>query len=196
MHPIERLRYVARSGTAPDRILVAESMPALAQFSSEPNALLVSLRQLIARQPDSPGLLCLAANMVNALDSLEAGYEVVDAFDADRTTDIAEAVAIAEAGGTDVIDSIASGPSEILCPLGTAAWIDSARAAGRSAIVVTPYGSRLPRLLWAAFKGRNHDPERHETIDLDRFDNVLSADGIAELTSWVPDCPDVAELAR
>ena len=93
MHPIERLRYVARSGTAPDRILVAESMPALAQFSSEPNALLVSLRQLIARQPDSPGLLCLAANMVNALDSLEAGYEVVDAFDADRTTDIAEAAA-------------------------------------------------------------------------------------------------------
>lgn len=205
MHPIERLRYVARAGSAPDRILVAESIPALAAFSHNPQMLLVALRQLIARQPESPGLLALGAHMLHALDSLDAGWDFSQSLDDDRTVDIAETTAIAESGRTDVIDSIASGLAsggsgvEVLCPAGTKSWLEDCRESCRSAAVVTPLGSRLPPLLWAAFSGPGDDGPAAmslERLSLEKFDDVIGPGGVAPLSSWVPDCPDVAELAR
>lgn len=200
MHPIERLRYVARAGSAPDSFLVAESVPALAAFAREPNALLVALKGLITRQPDSPGLLGLAAHMVHSLDPIAAGWSYADELTEDRTADIAETVAITEAGGTDVIDSIASGRDSetgelmMMCPVGTKAWIQHARSAGRSVAVVTPKGSRLPTMLWTRFStGHSHDVE---LVAADSFDDAVSDSGITPLAAWQPDCPDVAEVAR
>lgn len=203
MHPIERLRYVARAGTAPDRILVAESIPAFGAFASKPQMLLVALRQLISRQPDSPGLLALGAHMMNSLDALEAGWSFSDALNEDRTADIAETIAVTESGGTDVIDSIASGRTtsaaiEVLCPLGTRAWIEQARAAGRSVAIVTPLGSRLPPMLWANYLERiqTSNGQLTERLTIEDFDDVIGPEGLGDASSWSPDCPDVAELAR
>ncbi len=203
MHPIERLRYVARAGSAPDRILVAESIPAFSVFSQKPQMLLVAVRQLISRQPESPGLLALGAHMVQALDPLEAGWAFSDALNEDRTSDIAETIAVAESGGTDVIDSIASGRTtggavEVVCPLGTRAWVEQARDAGRSVAIVTPLGTRLPPMLWSSFVERMNGPEvgASDVLLLDEFDDLIGPDGLGELTTWSPDCPDVAEIAR
>lgn len=226
MHPIERLRYVARAGTAPDTFLVAESVPAFAAFARNPNAMLVSLKGLISRQPESPGLLCLAARMVHSLDAVAAGWEFADAMELDRTNDIAETIAITEAGGTDVIDSVATGldgeTGELvaLCPAGTMAWIEAAREGGRSVAIVTPMGTRLPSMLWERFK-RVHprvaalegsssaleEPSstlevsssvlgEFELIPASSFDDVIGPDGLTPLDGWRPDCPDVAEVAR
>ena len=186
---------------------MAESVPALAAFARNPQALLVAMRQLIVRQPDSPGLFALAAHMIQALDPIDAGWEFAQLLEQDRTAEIAESVAITEAGGTDVIDSIASGSLgggsvEVLCPAGTGAWIEHARAGGRSIAIVTPVGSRLPAMMWMGFLERSGfgagepmtgGPER---IALDRFDDLIGPDGVQALSSWVPDCPDVAEIAR
>lgn len=199
VHPIERLRYVARAGSAPDRILVAESVPALGAFASRPGAMLVALRQLIVRQPDSPGLLGLAAHMVQSLDPVEAGWEFADSLERDRTSEHAEEIAIAEAGGTDVIDSIASGPGMVVCPAGTKAWIDHARSSGRSVAVVTPKGTRLPRLLWNSYLERNglsSEGSGAEVLSMDLFDDHIGPEGSAPLDDWTPDSPDVAEVAR
>jgi len=199
VHPMERLRYVARAGSAPDRILVGEAVPALGAFSSQPGAMLVALRQLISRQPESPGLLALAAHMLQALDPLEAGWAFADALDTDRTSEQAEEVAISESGGTDVIDSIITGPGEALCPLGTGVWVDHASAAGRSVVLVTPMGTRLPRLLYGSYLERNgcsSSDDVVERIPLSRFDDLIGPDGVLPVSSWVPDCPDVAEVAR
>ncbi len=199
VHPIERLRYVARAGSAPDRILVAESVPALGAFAHRPGAMLVALRQLIVRQPKSPGLLALAAHMVQSLDPVEAGWAFAEALQADGTIDQAEEIALVESGGTDVIDSLVSGPSEVLVPMGTTAWIEHARAAGRSLVIVTPRGTRLPQLLWKSYLERNgFSPEHHdvELVGLDRFDDIIGPDGLLPLHSWRADCPDVAEIAR
>jgi len=203
MHPIERLRYVARAGSAPDRILVAESIPALAAFSHNPQMLLVAVRQLIARQPESCGLLALGAHMMHSLDPLDAGWEFSGALEADRTADIAEATAIAESGGTDVIDSIASGRAagsseiELLCPVGTGAWVENARANGRSVVVVTPLGSRLPPMLWSSYLAENASTgASNERLKISDFDDVIGPDGLGPTSSWSPDCPDVAEIAR
>ena len=215
MHPIERLRYVARAGSAPDSFLVAEAVPALNAFAHDPNAMLVALKGLISRQPESPGLLCLAAHMIHALEPVAAGWAFADSLEEDQTLDIAETIAITEAGGTDVIDSIASGIDpqfdldaetdiSVLCPAGTTAWIAHAREAGRSVAVVTPLGSRLPALLWERF--RNHQERlgdgtsghsgEHELISLDVFDDVIGPTGLTPLDAWQSDSPDVAEVAR
>lgn len=199
VHPIERLRYVARAGAAPDRILVAESVPALGAFAGRPGAMLVALRQLIVRQPASPGLLGLAAHMVHSLDPIDAGWAFAEVLELDRTSELAEEIAITEAGGTDVIDSIASGPGVAVCPAGTTAWIEHARRSGRSIALVAPVGTRLPKLLWSSFVDRNGfrgDAGDSEIIDLDQFDDLIGPDGITPLSDWKADCPDVAEVAR
>jgi len=143
--------------------------------------------------------------MLHAIDSWDAGQRVVDNVIDDRTEEIAEATAIAEAGGTDVIDSIASGPGQVLCPPGTAAWIDHSRTQGRSVVIVTPYGTCLPELLWGSYLDRNGfgtpidsdvPPVGAEVIEIDRFDDLIGGQGIRPLDAWSPDCPDVVEIAR
>jgi len=199
VHPIERLRYVARAGSAPDRILVSEAVPALGAFVRRPGAMLVALRQLIVRQPESAGLLALAAHMVQALEPVEAGWAFAESLEMDRTTDQAEEIARSESGGTDVIDSLVSGPSEVLVPMGTTAWIEHARSAGRSVVVVTPLGTRLPRLLSKSYLERNGFSSDHrdvELVDLETFDDVIGPEGLLPVSSWQADCPDVAEVAR
>lgn len=205
MHPIERLRYVARVGDAPDRFLVAESAHGLAAFSHDQNALLVAVRQLIARHPRSTGLLCLAAHMLHDVDPSSAAYEFAEKLESDRSIDHAESIAVAEAGGTDVIDSIASGSDMVLCPSGTRAWVEHARDAGRSVVVVTPTGSRLPSMLWRGFLDRNSFPvdvaqgnrnSGPELLSVGCFDDLIDSNGVTPLAGWVPDCPDVAELSR
>lgn len=211
MHPIERLRYVARAGTLPDSVLVGEAMSGLAAFAHDPRALLVALKGLITRQPDSPGLLSLAAHMVQALEPITAGWEFADAIAGDPTLSIAETIAITEAGGTDVIDSIASGAissdeSKVIvrCPIGTRAWIENARNAGRSVVVVTPLGTCLPHLLWGRFvqaspvgNDEGHGSHGHyEDIALETFDDVIGPNGIVPTGAWSPDSPNVAEVSR
>lgn len=196
MHPIERLRYVARAGDAPDRFLVSEAASSLAAFAREPNALLVAQRQLISRRPESPGLLCLAAHMAHATDAVGAGYEFATSVELDSTMEVAEELAVTEAGGTDVIDSIASGPGEVLCPAGTSAWVEHARSAGRSVIVVMPKGTRLPKLLWASFLERNGGEAAGELLPMETFDDLVTDSGIQPVSAWRPDAPDAAEFAR
>lgn len=161
--------------------------------------MLVAVRQLIVRQPESPGLLALAAHMVQSLDPAEAGWAFAGLLEDDPTAEEAESLAFVESGGTDVIDAVVTGPGEALCPLGTKAWIADARAAGRALVLVTPRGTRLPRLLWASYLDRNEEASRNRSLErlaLDCFDDLLGPEGLGRVTSWEADCPDVAEVAR
>jgi hypothetical protein len=136
---------------------------------------------------------------VHSLDSIDAAWEFADLLEADPTAAQAEELALAEAGGTEVIDSLVSGPGIALCPLGTTSWIESARTRGRSVVLVTPAGTRLPRLLWLSYLQRcgiDSGDESVEQIRLDLFDDLLGPEGLGAVSSWRPDCPDVAEVAR
>ena len=64
MHPIERLRYVARASGVPQAILVRETAGALLSFSSEPHELVTACRRMISRQPDQRVGELLAAFLV------------------------------------------------------------------------------------------------------------------------------------
>lgn len=197
MHPIERLRYVARAGAVPDSILVAETVPGLTGFAQQPGPLLVALRQLIGRQPESPGLLCLGARMLAALDPIDAAWEFVDALELDPTSATADQLAIEEAGGIDLIETIASTNGTLLCPSGSTAWIESARSRGRTVSAITPLGTRLPKLLFRGFierLGVDDRPGSPELVPLEHVDELITSDGIVEIDRWIADAPEVAEL--
>ena len=96
----------------PDRHRTEFSWPSRcrrsAAFVDNPGALLISLRQLIARQPESPGLVVLGARMLSALDPIDAAWAFVDELESERTEYVADELAINEAGGIEIIETLAS----------------------------------------------------------------------------------------
>ena len=85
MHPIERLRYVARAGVVPVAPLVRESAAALASFADDPKGLLTSCRRLLDRRGDCGPLVWLAARMLTAMDPRTEANKVVIDLDHDPT---------------------------------------------------------------------------------------------------------------
>lgn len=101
MHPIERLRYVARAGVVPVEPLVRESAAALSSFADDPKGLLTSCRRLLDRRRDCGPLVWLAARMLTAMDPRTEARRVVGDLDADPTGQVLE----------DGLDALPSGSS-------------------------------------------------------------------------------------
>lgn len=85
MHPIERLRYVARASGVPQAMLVRETAGALMSFTRDPHGLVTACRRMISRQPASGPLLWLASQVLSAGDPLDRLHECLDALDGDTT---------------------------------------------------------------------------------------------------------------
>lgn len=203
MHPIERLRYLARSQVDSERELVAESVDALRGFTEDPKAMLVSFRQLIVRHPQSPALLALASRMLVDLDPMLAGHEFLTELDVDRSDALADEMFRAAAGGpqsepAEIVDSIASSRNELLLGPGRTEWITEARSDGREVIVVTAAGTRLPTRTWQGFLARNHrvfdPPAACELVPIGEVDRLIGPGGLQRGSGWSPDCYDVAEI--
>ena len=86
MHPIERLRYVARASGAPQSALVQETAAALASFGSDPQGLVTACRRIVSRQPTSGPLLWFAARVLTAGDPANEIWVAAGEVQADRTT--------------------------------------------------------------------------------------------------------------
>ncbi len=85
MHPIERLRYVARASGAPHAVLVQETAAALASFADDPQALVTACRRVVSRQPASGPLLWLAARVLTAGDPRGEAWEAAGRVQGDAT---------------------------------------------------------------------------------------------------------------
>lgn len=83
VHPIERLRFVARANHVPERILVEEAAGALAAFGDDRPGLVTACRRIIERHRTSGALVYLAASAVVAPDPVER----IDAVAADLAGD-------------------------------------------------------------------------------------------------------------
>ena len=103
MHPIERLRYVARAGTVPVGPLVRESAAALSSFADDPKGLLTSCRRLLDRRSDCGPLVWLAARMLTAMDPRAEATRVVSELDADTTGRVLERGLDTLAAGSGVL---------------------------------------------------------------------------------------------
>src|SRR5438067_8425237 len=85
MHPIERLRWVARSPEGDVSMVAVEAADALAGFADDPAGLVIASRRLIERRPAAGPLWWLASRVLCAL---EPGFEAIAAasdLERDRT---------------------------------------------------------------------------------------------------------------
>ena len=85
MHPIERLRYVARASGVPQRTIVQETASALASFGSDPHGLVTACRRIVSRQPTSGPLLWFAARVLTSGDPANEIWEACGEVQADPT---------------------------------------------------------------------------------------------------------------
>ena len=85
MHPIERLRYVARASGADQALLVRETAHALAAFRDDPPGLVAAARRIVDRHPTAAPLWWLCARVLTAADPQAEAWRAVDEIDDDPT---------------------------------------------------------------------------------------------------------------
>lgn len=88
MHPIERLRYVARASGEGSSLLLREAAGALAAFSGDPAALVTACRRLVDRQPHQASMWWLAARVVVSPEPHGEAWEAADLVESDATPSV------------------------------------------------------------------------------------------------------------
>lgn len=85
MHPIERLRHVARAAGADPVELVAAAARALAGFADDPAGLVAAARRMVARQPGLGPMWWMASRVVVAPDPWDEARRVRAELETDET---------------------------------------------------------------------------------------------------------------
>lgn len=85
MHPIERLRYVARAGGADHGALAEETARALAGFTDDPSGLVTACRRIVDRHPTSGPMWWLASKVLAANDPRAESIRCVTTLQDDPT---------------------------------------------------------------------------------------------------------------
>jgi hypothetical protein len=117
VHPIERLRYVARAGHGDPTMVAAEAALALADLPDEPGVLLTSVRRLIDFHPACGPLWWVAAHVLVADDPSEAVDLVVEQLDDDPTRERLATALAPLAGGRPIL--VVLEPTEqVACGIG------------------------------------------------------------------------------
>lgn len=87
MHPIERLRFVARATGAPPDDVVQEAAASLASFADDPVSLVTACRRLIDRHPANGPIWWLCARTLVATDPGDEAWRCHSEFWEDPTAD-------------------------------------------------------------------------------------------------------------
>lgn len=85
MHPVERLRYVARATGYPQDVIVTETARALLACAGDPPGLVTACRRMVQRQPGSAPLVWLCARALCAGDPRAELRAAIEEFESDRT---------------------------------------------------------------------------------------------------------------
>ncbi len=85
VHPIERLRFVARAQDLPSATLAAEAASALVMFSDEPAALVSASRRVLSRQLSCGPLWWVCARLLAAGRVRDAAAEAISELESDTT---------------------------------------------------------------------------------------------------------------
>ena len=85
MHPIERLRWVARSPEGDASLMAVEAADALAGFADDPAGLVIASRRLIERRPAAGPLWWLASRVLCSLEPAFEAMHAADDLERDRT---------------------------------------------------------------------------------------------------------------
>jgi hypothetical protein len=87
VHPIERLRHVARAGDVDPVLLAQEAAEALGSLTYEAQALVPACRRLIEAHPSCGPLWWVAARVITADEPFDAAYVAIEALADDPTAE-------------------------------------------------------------------------------------------------------------
>ena len=85
MHPIERLRYVARADGAGPALLVRETALALCEMEFDPQSLILACRRIVERHPTMAQLWWLCANVLASPEPFARARELALVIERDET---------------------------------------------------------------------------------------------------------------
>jgi hypothetical protein len=88
MHPIERLRMVARAAGEGPALLAQEAAGALAAFAGDPAGLVTACRRLVDRQPTSGPIWWLSARVLAADDPTGEAWRAAEELSDDETPSV------------------------------------------------------------------------------------------------------------
>lgn len=167
MHPIERLRYVARAGWAPPEVLGSEAAWALADLvQHEPPALVPACRRLLQRHPGCGPLWWVAARVLSAGDPVAEAERCALELDTDPTAEsVEEAVGerravrrggVGEVAAADmvVVTVDALGADGMVIDGDARGLVEAARAVEVPLWLEAGVGRPLPARLWEAMASR------------------------------------------
>ena len=206
MHPIERLRYVARSRGAPPEVLVGESAAALVSFRGDPAGMVAACRRIVDRQLECGPLWWLCSRILCGLDPLADARDATAEFEADPTP--GRLAAALDALGPDepvpyLVPVLAAGGGRALVDADDAVAVPDALARGEAVWLVAGVGRVLPAETFAALERRRDqrgDPydEQYGVIAVDPVTAVVRPGGVlaAARVDRSPDCAVAAELFR
>jgi hypothetical protein len=213
VHPIERLRYVARAGWGAPDALAAEAAWALADLADrEPQAVLPACRRLLDRHPGCGPMWWVAARILTAGDPVEEGERCADALECDPTDErldedlptearIVRRGGISDAASADivVVQADALGPSGMVIDGDVLGLLEAARAVEVPIWVEAGVGRILPPRLWEALCRKHaatRSPRAGVIIDLVGVDRVVGPLGAQppRVALAGTDCPEPPEL--
>ncbi len=87
MHPIERLRYVARAPGGDQRMMVRETAGALRGLGLDPSGLVTACRRIVEHNATSGPLWWLCARVLTAADPMHEAWRLADQLADDPTED-------------------------------------------------------------------------------------------------------------
>lgn len=193
MHPIERLRYVARSPHLDAGTAALEAAPGLAAVAGEAQGLVVACRRLIERHPSAGPLWWLCARALVAPDPRTTLQESAIELELDSSHEVAFDEAPDE---TVVVEARAAGPHGFLADLRTADLVNDMAGAGMKVWVVVGVGRPLPGAMWDAARAMSAESGSAELLSWSAASQVVGPDGLespADAYRRVT-CPVVPEL--
>jgi hypothetical protein len=87
VHPIERLRYVARASGGDQRLLVRETAGALRGLQFEPAGLVIASRRIVERHPTSGPLWWFCSSLLTSARPFDEMYRLASEVENDQTPD-------------------------------------------------------------------------------------------------------------
>ncbi|HXQ43979.1 MAG TPA: hypothetical protein VN816_05040 [Acidimicrobiales bacterium] len=213
MHPIERLRYVARSGWGAPDVLAAEAAWALADLAvREAPAVLPACRRLLDRHPGCGPMWWVAARMVTAGDPVAEGEHCADALECDQTDELLDealpdGARVVRRGGMGdvasadivVIQADALGPGGMVVDADVLGLLEAARVVEVPVWVEAGVGRILPPRLWEALTRKlatTTELRSGVVADLAAVERVVGPSGAQppRLALAGTDCPEPPEL--
>jgi hypothetical protein len=212
VHPIERLRYVARAGWGEPELLAAEAAWALADLSErEPQAVLPACRRLIDRHPGCGPMWWVAARIVTSGDPVTEGEWCADALECDPTDELlddalpGDARVVRRGGVGDVASADivvvrvdALGPGSMVVDPDVVGLLDAARAIEVPIWVEAGIGRILPARLWDALtrKVSLAASRGGVLVDITGVVRVVGPNGaqVPRVALASSDCPEPPEL--